>query len=472
MAMRRMKKMAALLAAAAMLTGMIGGCGGTSQGTEESAASQPSAAEEAGAEGDGAGTEQAKEEGQAAGSGEEVILRFSWWGGDSRHEATLACIEAFEALYPNITIEAEYGGFDGYQDKLSAALSGGTEADIIQMDQPWMATYMSQNPDFFLDISQYEDIIDLSGFSQDFLDDFCVYNDKLVSLPTGNNALNFLANQAVLDEAGIEFGDTITWDDFYEQGKKVNEADPEKYFVNMDSGIFYYVTKIYLMQLTDRQLINEDYTVGYTVDEMEEAFAYTKKLYDDKVILPLEESMIFSGAPQDNPGWNNNMYGSWLNWSSTADQQQWGENAVTLPYPGLEGVQNSGVIVRPAQLMVISSNCSHPEEAMLFLDFMFNQDEGILALKDSRSIPPTEHGRALLEENGMINAQASQAVELAMQNPGTPELDVANTTEVSNTFNSVLEKMIYGEYDSPRAAAEDAYNLMTSMLETVKADQQ
>ena len=109
---------------------------------------------------------------------------------------------------------------------------------------------------------------------------------------------------------------------------------------------------------------------------------------------------------------------------------------------------------------------------MLFLDFMFNQDEGILALKDSRSIPPTEHGRALLEENGMINAQASQAVELAMQNPGTPELDVANTTEVSNTFNSVLEKMIYGEYDSPRAAAEDAYNLMTSMLETVKADQQ
>lgn len=238
MAMRRMKKMAALLAAAAMLTGMIGGCGGTGQETEESAASQPSAAEEAGAEGDGAGTEQAKEEGQAAGSGEEVTLRFSWWGGDSRHEATLACIEAFEALYPNITIEAEYGGFDGYQDKLSAALSGGTEADIIQMDQPWMATYMSQNPDFFLDISQYEDIIDLSGFSQDFLDDFCVYNDKLVSLPTGNNALNFLANQAVLDEAGIEFGDTITWDDFYEQGKKVNEADPEKYFVNMDSGIF------------------------------------------------------------------------------------------------------------------------------------------------------------------------------------------------------------------------------------------
>ena len=464
--MRRMKKMTAMATAAALLAGVVSGCGGTGQQTGE-AASQSEQTEQA-----AAGTEETSAEGSAAGTGEQVTLRFSWWGGDSRHEATLDCIEAFEAAYPNITIEAEYGGFDGYQDKISAALSGGTEADIIQIDQPWMATYMAQNPDFFVDIRQYEDVIDLSGFSEDFLNDFCVYNDKLVSLPTGTNAVNFLANQAVLDEAGIEFGDTITWDDFYEQGKKVNETDPEKYFINMDSGIFWYVTKVYLMQLTNRQLINEDYTIGYTVDEMEEAFAYTKKLYDDKVILPLEESMIFSGAPQDNPGWNNNMYGSWLNWSSTADQQQWGDNAVSLPYPRIEGTENSGAIVRPAQLIVVSSNSSHPEEAMLFLDFMFNQDEGILALKDSRSIPPTEHGRTLLEENGLIKPQASKAVELAMQDPGTPELDVPNTTEVSSAFNSVLEKMVYGEYDSPRAAAEDAYNLMTEMLETVKADQQ
>ena len=461
MSMRRMKRLTALATVTAVLMGLLGGCGGQTSETGEGMYSE---AEEL--------QQTTSEEGKAAGSEESITLRFSWWGGDSRHEATLACIEAFEEAYPNITIEAEYGGFDGYQDKISAALSGGTEADIIQIDQPWMATYMSQNPNFFLDIRQYEDTIDLGGFSQDFLDSFCIYDDKLVSLPTGTNAVNFLVNQAVLDEAGIEFGDTITWDDFYEQGKKVNETDPEKYFINMDSGIFWYVTKVYLMQLTNKQLINEDYSLGYTVDEMEEAFAYTKKLYDDKVILPLEESMIFSGAPQDNPGWNNNMYGGWLNWSSTADQQQWGDNAVSLPYPRIEGTENSGALVRPAQLIVVSSNCKHPEEAVMFLDFMFNQDEGILALKDSRSIPPTDYARNLLEENGMISEQASHAVDLAMENPGTPELDVPNTTEVSSTFNAVLEKLIYNQYNSPRDAAEDAYNLLTDMLETVKADQQ
>lgn len=455
--MKRRKKIAVLMAGAVLATGLLSGCQKQSQEPKGDEA-QNQAQEGPAGQTDGEDSQ------------EQVTLRFSWWGGDSRHEATLECIEAFEKENPNIKIEAEYGGFDGYQDKISASLSGQTEADIMQMDQPWMATFMAQNPDFFLNIRDYEDCISLDGFSEDFLEDFCVYSDKLISLPTGTNALNLLANQAVLDKAGITFSDVITWEDFYEQGKKVNEADPESYFINMDNGIAFYAARIYLMQMTSRQLINEDYTLGVTVDELEEAFAYTKKLYDDKVIIPYEESMIFKGAPQDNPKWNNDQLGCWLNWSSTADQQQWGDNAVTLPYPRIEGAENSGVLIRPAQVLVVSSHCEHPREAMKFLDFMFNQEAGILALKDCRSIPPTEKGRQILEENGLISSQASKAVELAVSDPGMPELVVPNTTEVTDTFDAVIEKMVYGQYESPRAAAEEAYKLMSDMLATVKAD--
>ncbi len=453
--MKRGKKLAVWMAGAVLAAGLLSGC----QKQQEPKADEAQGQVQEGAQ-------------QAAGedSKEQVTLRFSWWGGDSRHEATLACIEAFEKENPNIKIEAEYGGFDGYQDKMSASLSGQTEADIMQMDQPWMATFMAQNPDFFVNIRDYEDCISLDGFSEDFLEDFCVYSDKLVSLPTGTNALNLLANKAVMDKAGITFSDVITWDDFYEQGKKVNETDPESYFINMDNGIAFYATRIYLMQMTSRQLINEDYTLGVTVDELEEAFAYTKKLYEDKVIIPYEESMIFKGTPQDNPKWNNDQLGCWLNWSSTADQQQWEDNAVSLPYPRIEGAENSGVLIRPAQVLVVSSNCEHPREAMKFLDFMFNQEAGILALKDCRSIPPTEKGRQILEENGLISSQASQAVALAVEDPGMPELVVPNTTEVTDTFDAVIEKMIYGQYESPRAAAEEAHKLMSDMLATVKAD--
>ena len=44
---------------------------------------------------------------------EPVTLRFSWWGGDERNEATLQVIDNFEKEYPWITIEPEFGGDQG-----------------------------------------------------------------------------------------------------------------------------------------------------------------------------------------------------------------------------------------------------------------------------------------------------------------------------------------------------------------------
>ncbi len=49
-------------------------------------------------------------------AGDPVTLRFSWWGGDERHEATLAVIEKFEEENPDIIIEPEYSSFDCYKE--------------------------------------------------------------------------------------------------------------------------------------------------------------------------------------------------------------------------------------------------------------------------------------------------------------------------------------------------------------------
>ncbi|MFV0344315.1 MAG: extracellular solute-binding protein [Anaerocolumna sp.] len=402
-------------------------------------------------------------------SDEKVTLRFSWWGGDSRHEATLACIDAFMKENPNIVIEAEYGGFDGYQQKISASLAGGTEPDIMQLDAPWMNIFLTQNENFFVDISKYEDSIDLSGFSEDFLNNFCKYNEKLVSLPSGINALNFLANKAVLDEAGVSFGDTITWEDLITEGKKVNALNPENYMINLDNGIFYFLTRIYLYQLSDANLINDDYTIGVSKEDFAKAFAFTKKMYDEKVIIPYEEATIFTGAPQDNPKWNNNQMGGWLNWASNADQQNWGENAVSLPYPQIEGAKNSGVLVRPSQVFAVSSNSEHPEEALKFLDYMFNSETGIMTLHTSRSIPPTENARVLLEEQGLVNPAVAQGIEYAMENQGTPETALSSNSEVGAAISGVLEKLIYDQYDA-EAAAEEVYVLLEDVLDMLKSN--
>ena len=44
-------------------------------------------------------------------------LRFSWWGGDDRHDATLKAIDLWNKIHPEISITPEYGGWDGWTEK-------------------------------------------------------------------------------------------------------------------------------------------------------------------------------------------------------------------------------------------------------------------------------------------------------------------------------------------------------------------
>jgi oligogalacturonide transport system substrate-binding protein len=130
----------------------------------------------------------------------------------------------------------------------------------------------------------------------------------------------------------------------------------------------FFVTRIYLYQLTGKPLINDDYAIGVTKEEFAEALAYTQRLYDENVILPLEESLLYEGAPQDTPGWNTNMFGGWFNWASSANLQDWGDNAVALPYPKLADAKQSSYIVRPAQVFSIANNSQYIDEAVDFID--------------------------------------------------------------------------------------------------------
>ena len=103
-----MKKVVALTMAAAMFgTTLLASCGGSSGGSGNN------------------------ESGESGSSDEKITLRFSWWGGDDRHEATLAVIDAYEKEHPNITIEAEYSSYDGYAEKKTTEFASGTAPDIF-----------------------------------------------------------------------------------------------------------------------------------------------------------------------------------------------------------------------------------------------------------------------------------------------------------------------------------------------------
>ena len=148
-----MKKqlMAGMMAASMALS--LAACGGSAASSAASAADSTSGA---------ASTSTAA----STSSDEQVTLRFAWWGGDERANATMEVINKFMEENPNIKIEAEYGSSDGYHDKLATQLASGTAADIVQIDPETMPSFVSTG-DYFLDYKDYD--FDLSNFDPNYI---------------------------------------------------------------------------------------------------------------------------------------------------------------------------------------------------------------------------------------------------------------------------------------------------------------
>ena len=169
--MRNLRKGMAVILAAVMSASLLGGCGGNKQAETTAAAGGTTAQ----------GTEAATTEKME--DSEPVTLRVSWWGGDSRHERLLALIDEFQKENPNIKIEPEYSAFADYRDKFTMQLTSGAAADIMAVDQPWVANIIGQG-DFFVDLSQYPEL-DLEGFDSYVLDNFCKFDNGTFFIPAG-----------------------------------------------------------------------------------------------------------------------------------------------------------------------------------------------------------------------------------------------------------------------------------------------
>lgn len=163
---------------------------------------------------------------------EPVTIRFSWWGGDSRNQATVEVIEQFEKEYPWITVEAEYGGNDGYHDKLATELASGTAPDIMQIDPETMPQYVKTG-DYFVDLNETD--FDFSNYDMDSLTGSTItgyYDGKQYGIPTGVAGPCMLVNKNLADAVGIDLTKPFTWDDLIEWGKKVREYDSESWLLS------------------------------------------------------------------------------------------------------------------------------------------------------------------------------------------------------------------------------------------------
>lgn len=448
------KRGLALGLAAAMAVCSLAGCGSSTE--------QTTAAKET-----GGSSEAATTEGGATSGDEAITLRFAWWGGDERNEATLKVIEQFEAAHPNVTIEAEYSGSDGYHDKLATQLASGTAADIVQVDPEIFPTYVNTG-DYFLNYEDYG--MDISNFDENYisLQINGRYDGKQLGLPTGISGAGILINKDLADAIGLDFSKDLTWEDLIDMGKKVREYDDSMYLL---CGNKEYIVNLVVFNYA-KQLIGdtvfdaENKKLNMTEEQLKEVFGYVKRLYDEEVVAPASYQAAYSGDTlQSDANWIAGKYVAGLAYISTIDVMVAANpdaNYMMSQLPMIEGHKEAGWASNTPQIMAVTSTCKYPEMAVEFMDYFFNNDEALKTLGATRSVPPTEKARKICTETGALSNIAMEGANIASEAGGKPNDKLSSSQESKTILFDSVETIGYGASSVDDVTA-DAMGLLSAL---------
>lgn len=407
----------------------------------------------------------------SATSSEPVTMRFSWWGADTRHKATLAAIELYKQKSPNVTIEAEYQGYDGYQQKIMTQLAGGSAPDLITTDYPWLVD-MSSQMDLLMDLNNQEGL-DLAQFSDKVLKEFCSQKNKLLGLPMGTNGMGMLVNTTFMSKYGIDLKTEFTWDTLIEQGKKIHAQDTNVYLLGLDIGpgalepIFY---ERYIFSKTGKYWLSDDYTITASKADISEALATLRELFDSGTALPLGEAQTFIGKLEQSPKWINGQIGSMIEWSGrvSAIKGPIKDSFGVMKPPMVKGGKESSVAFKPSMLLSINNASKNKDEAIKFLNWFLNDKDPAMALKDVRSIPTSEAAKKVLTDAGMLDKDIVSVVDLTVKNPSAAPTSVVGNAEIVAIVTDVAQKMVVKK-TSPDEAADEIISRTQAKLDALKA---
>lgn len=389
-----------------------------------------------------------------AGAAQAADLRMSWWGGDSRHQATQAALQACGAKYGH-TIAPEFTGFDGYLEKLTTQMAGGTEADIMQVNWPWLPLF-SLDGTGFADLRQF-DALDLGQFTDAQLDAGSM-NGVLQGIPVSTTGRVFFFNKTTFDKAGLALPET--WDDLIASAAKLRETlGPDYRPFNAVRETAVLLSSLYVAQKTGKDLIDQATNrVGWTAEELADGIAFYGRLVETGVVQSQQQEAAEGNVNLfEKPDWAAGKIGGTYEWDSTYAKvaDPLGEQKlVPVAIPTFDGAVTQGVYRKPSMVFSISRNSDNPEAAAQVLNCLLNEPEGIAALGDTRGLPASKVAATWLLEQGKVNPNVKAANDIVMTSAGPTVSPFNEHPAIRGLFLDTLEEYAYGILDAEAAAEQ------------------
>ncbi len=342
----------------------------------------------------------------------KVELVFSWWGGDSRHEATEKAIAKFMEKYPDISVTPEYGAWSGWEEKQSLNILGGNAADVMQINWNWIESY-SGNGKNFANLEDYSDVLDLTQFPQASLD-LCKADGKLMAVPVSLTGRLFYWNKTTFDEVGCEI--PTDTDSLLAAGAAFKAYNEDYYPLALgeyDRMIFL----VYYLQEKYNKPWVADGQLQYTAEEIQEGMDFICQMEEAHVI---PTNAVLQGDMADsldkNAKWIDGKYAGIYEWDSSAVKFQ---KAIveSTNKPNQEFVigdfldlgPNNGGFTKISMCLAVSATSKHPKEAAMLINFLLNEAEGVEISASERGIPCSAAAVQILNEKELGDPLVKEA---------------------------------------------------------------
>lgn len=413
----------------------------------------------------GAAEEKALSEGITVNTTEPITLRMNWWGGDSRHQATLEGIKAFEAKYPNIKVEAEYESFTGHEEKVALALKSGSAADVLQLNMDWVFNY-SPDGSLFVDLNTLSDIIDLSAYDQTDID-YYTTNGVLQALPASNSGRVFFWNTTRLEKVGVEIPTTL--EELYAVGDAFAAYEDGTYYPLILNELDRMTLMVYYLQCVYGKPWVENYELQYSVEEVQEGLEWINLLEERHVISSLE---VLAGDGSElvdtNQRWIDGHYAGMYIWDSNLKKYQ--EAAPEFEFAVGDYIkmgEYKGGMTKAAMVFAIPKTTKYPAESAALIQFLFGEAEGAKILGDSRGVPANKNGLAALDLSSSIAAVANAKVMEWTKFKFDPVFERSALKNPDGTYYMGMQMLSYGQEDAA-GVAEYIVNDINKQLELAK----
>lgn len=378
-----------------------------------------------------------------------VELRMSWWGGDARHELTNQVLDLFEEENPNITVVRDFGGFDGYLDKITTQYAGKNSPDVIQLYNEVLVEFAQRGQVYDLNQAVEAGDLSLDGWPEDLIETNTI-DGKLSALPFGLSTHGFVFDEAKSTELGVDIPEEgFTWDDLAEYGEAINEASGGAVKGVTDLSHSYQVFEVWAKQ-NGQEYLNAD-GIGFDEDTLVEYWEYWADLRESGAATAPDVSSEYLGTPYDAviAGVATSTF---LFVNQYASVQASTPNALALTrLPSEE--KKPGQYLRTAMNLVVSSQSEHPVEAAKLVDFLLNSEAANEILGIDRGVPANsgvvEAATGAVDE---INAKAMTIIESVRENGSSAPVPAPVGSGTLNTLFSEAAQQV--QFD--RATIKDA----------------